>query len=408
MLDQTTLLVGYSTTTLILSLALLVAARAQRRFGGLDLWSIAGLLIGIVPLEVASYDYLPSPPPNLVIHLTVLAGMVCLRAGMAAYTEQSFPRRLYLGVGLAWLLCDALAEWIGVRLQFRVGVLGVLVAATLVDSGLLLARSPLWALPAHRVTARLLFLLAAGVSVRAVGIAVFGRSDAVFGPHLIIPFGLLLVQGMHAVLGVSLMLMVWSRLDRELQDHVDRLEAELVRDLLTGALNRRGLQREAELIFKGAGRYEWPVSLICLDIDHFKYVNDTHGHDVGDAVLKILVATIQPHLRASDRIARLGGEEFAVFLPGTGLEAAASVAERLRRSVEETSVALTEGALRFTCSFGIAERRQEEAELAPLLTRADQALYEAKRAGRNCVCRSAGSMEMEPERAPSISARIVP
>ena len=386
MLDQTTLLLGYSTTTLILSLALLVAARTQRRFAGLDLWSVAGLLIGIVPLEIASYDYLPRPPPNVVIHLTVLAGIVCLRAGISAYTERAFPLRRYLGIGLLWLCADALAGALEVRLQFRVGVVGVLVAATLIDAGLDLARSPLWALTAHRVTARLFYLLAAGAGLRAIGIAVFGRSKALFGPQLIIPFGLLLVQAMHAAIGVSLMLMVWSRLDRELQDHVHRLEAELVRDLLTGALNRRGLQREAELIFNGAERYDWPVSLICLDIDHFKYVNDAHGHDVGDAVLKILVATVQPYLRASDRVARLGGEEFAIFLPGTGLQAATAVAERLRKSVEETSVSLTDGALRFTCSFGIAERRDDEDELAPLLTRADQALYEAKRAGRNRVC----------------------
>jgi diguanylate cyclase (GGDEF)-like protein len=389
MLDQRTLLVGYSTTTLILSLALLLAARSQRRYEGLDLWSCAGLLVGLVPLEVTWREMLAPWLPWVLTHLTALAGIVCLRAGISRYLEREFPLRRYLGLGLVWLTLDSLAEWTGVPMQFRTGVVIALVSATALDTGLQLVRSPhLWSMRAHRVTARLMLLLALLAGLRAAGVTAFGRLTGPFGPGLVFPYGLLGFQALHAAIGVSLMMMVWSRLSSELQGHVDRLEEELLRDSLTGALNRRGLQREAVPVFADACQQEQPVSLICLDIDHFKYVNDAHGHDVGDAVLRILVATIQPHLRIGDRVARMGGEEFAVLLPGTGQEAALAVAERLRRSVEESSVSLADGALRFTCSFGVAGRRPDETELAPLLTRADHALYEAKRSGRNRVCRA--------------------
>ncbi|MCC2670362.1 MAG: putative diguanylate cyclase, domain [Armatimonadetes bacterium] len=387
MLDPRTLLVGYSITTLILSLAILLAARSQRRFAGLELWSFAGLLIGIVPLQIAANGLTAAAPTSLVVQLTILAGTLFMRAGFSAYTERPLPWRRYLAFCVVWLPCEVLLQHATAPLGWRVGLLGVSVAVISVDAGMQLVKSPqLWELPAHRATARLLFVLAAGVGLRAVSLVVMARPVGQIGAALINPYGLLLFQGLHASIGVSLLMMVWSRLDRELQAHVDHLEDEIVRDPLTGALNRRGLLRAAETELAGELRHEGPVSLICLDIDHFKAVNDTHGHDAGDAVLRILMATIQPHLRPGDRIARLGGEEFAVFLPGTGLEAALAVAERLRRSVEETSVSLADGMLRFTCSFGVAERLRADEGLPPILTRADHALYRAKHLGRNRVC----------------------
>jgi len=390
MLDQRTLLVGYSVTSLILSLALMLAARSQRRFRGLQLWGCAGFLMGTIPLQIAAHDFFAFAPPPFMVHVTVLAAVICLRTGMSRYTERTFPRRRYQAVSLAWVLCELLLMMTGVRLAYRAGLLGLLLSLVLVDTGLQLVRSPrLWTLLPHRITARLCFALAVGVDFRALAITIQGKGSLPFGPALINPYAVLLYQVLFSSLGMSLMMMVWARLDRELQEHVDHLEDQIIRDPLTGALNRRGLERSAELSFTGAHRYDWPMSVICLDIDHFKRVNDAHGHGVGDTVLQLVVSVVQPHLRASDRVARMGGEEFAIFLPGTDLEAALAVAERLRRSVEETAVTLPGEVIRFTCSFGVAERLPGETSLTPLLARADQALYEAKRTGRNRVC-SAG------------------
>jgi diguanylate cyclase (GGDEF)-like protein len=387
MLDQRTLLVGYSITSLILSLAVLIAARAQRRFRGLELWGCAGLLMGTIPLQIAAHDFFALAPPPLVIHLTVLTAVVCLRVGIGRYTERPFPARLYQTLCVVWLLCELLLLALGVRLAYRAGLLGALLAFALVDTGMQLVRSPrLWTLLPHRTSAALFFAMAVGVCMRALSVMIRGRGGLAFGPTLINPYAVLMFQVMNSCLGMSLMLMVWARLDRELQEHVDHLEDQIIRDPLTGALNRRGLERAAELSFAGANHYEWPVSVICLDIDHFKRVNDAYGHGVGDTVLTRVVSAIEPHLRGSDRVARTGGEEFAVFLPGTDLEAATAIAERLRKSLEMTAVTLPGDVLRFTCSFGVAERLPGETSLTPLLDRADLALYEAKRTGRNRVC----------------------
>jgi diguanylate cyclase (GGDEF)-like protein len=389
MLDQHTLLVGYSITSLILSFGLVVAARAQRRFRGLELWGWAGLLMGTIPLQIAARGVSPLAPPAVVVHLTVLSAVLCLRIGMSRYTEQPLPRRRYQVALLAWLLAELLLIAAGARLSLRAGLLGVLLSGILFDTGRQLARSPrLWALVTHRITAGLCYTLAVGTDLRAVVIMIHGRGTLAFGPTLVNPFAVLLFQVLQSTLGMSLMMMVWARLDQELQEHVDHLEDQIVRDPLTGALNRRGLERAAHQFLAGSFYQDRPLSVICLDIDHFKQVNDRYGHGVGDVVLQRVVGAIQPHLRARDQVARMGGEEFAVFLPGLDLEAAALLAERLRRAMEEISLPVPRGPLRFTCSFGVSARSSPHEDLTSLLSRADTALYAAKRAGRNRVCHS--------------------
>jgi diguanylate cyclase (GGDEF)-like protein len=121
-----------------------------------------------------------------------------------------------------------------------------------------------------------------------------------------------------------------------------------------------------------------------IDIDHFKRVNDTYGHEAGDAVLKALAASLQLAAREGDVVARLGGEEFVLLLPSATKEVAAAVAERLRGHVQALSVATGGSTVQVTASFGVSLQAQGE-EWSTALQRADVALYEAKRGGRNRV-----------------------
>jgi diguanylate cyclase (GGDEF)-like protein len=166
------------------------------------------------------------------------------------------------------------------------------------------------------------------------------------------------------------------------------LEVLATRDSLTGAHNRRSFLHLAGLELDRARRTTRPFSLLMVDIDRFKSINDTHGHPVGDEVIRTLARTCQGALRSVDVLGRLGGEEFAIVLPETGTEGALRVAERLRRSLAETVVPVDGKALTFTVSMGVAEWRPGEG-LDPLLSRGDQALYAAKNTGRNKVCTAA-------------------
>ncbi|HET7586199.1 MAG TPA: sensor domain-containing diguanylate cyclase [Gemmatimonadaceae bacterium] len=162
--------------------------------------------------------------------------------------------------------------------------------------------------------------------------------------------------------------------------------AELaVIDPLTGLLNRRGFEAKLSELLESTDRYGLPTSLIMIDVDHFKTVNDSYGHDAGDAVLQGLGKVIRQTVRTLDVVARYGGEELAVLLPGTGLREAEEAAERLRLAIGGRLVPAGRNRLRVTVSLGVACYPRSVTERAGLVPQADRALYEAKRGGRNCV-----------------------
>ncbi|WP_353512873.1 GGDEF domain-containing protein [Thermus sp. LT1-2-5] len=161
------------------------------------------------------------------------------------------------------------------------------------------------------------------------------------------------------------------------------LEAQLdaYTDFLTGLRNRRYLELVLERELFRVQRYGRPLSLITLDLDGFKGVNDTFGHEAGDRVLKALAECLERHIRQSDRAVRLGGEEFAVLLPETELPQALALAERLRQAVALLKVPPVP---QLSASFGVAQAAPTDSPLS-LLKRADEALYRAKRKGKNRV-----------------------
>ena len=156
-------------------------------------------------------------------------------------------------------------------------------------------------------------------------------------------------------------------------------------DPLTGLLNRRRFLEQAEKEFLRSQRYQHELAAVMLDIDHFKTINDTHGHFVGDQVLIALSRAAENLLRDIDILCRWGGEEFVILMPETPLAGAAILAERLREMLARLTVDTTAGTVRFTVSAGVAARCEPDAGLTDILQRADTALYAAKQHGRNRI-----------------------
>ena len=163
-------------------------------------------------------------------------------------------------------------------------------------------------------------------------------------------------------------------LQEEIVAQAERLEALLFEDPLTGLSNRRFILTQLAGMISGARRHHRDLTAVVIDVDHFKAVNDTHGHAKGDKVLAAVAHALRDHLRAEDQLGRLGGEEFLALLPETGFDTAGAAAEKLRASVEEVGV---------TVSIGWAAWDGEAPDV--LLQRADDALYAAKARGRDCV-----------------------
>jgi diguanylate cyclase (GGDEF)-like protein len=165
---------------------------------------------------------------------------------------------------------------------------------------------------------------------------------------------------------------------------VQRLTRMAMHDALTGAWNRRWFDHWLTEEVGRAGRYSRELTLLMFDLDHFKRVNDTHGHQAGDEVLAAVSACCTNIIRTTDTLARYGGEEFCVMLPETGREAALILAERLRAGVEKLEIMTANLSLRVTISLGVACFSPGMGDQA-LLHAADQALYQAKEGGRNRV-----------------------
>jgi diguanylate cyclase (GGDEF)-like protein len=163
----------------------------------------------------------------------------------------------------------------------------------------------------------------------------------------------------------------------------NKLLALAYRDALTGLYNRRYFDRSFVSEFNRANRYGRSLSLLIIDIDHFKKVNDTHGHDAGDKVLKIVAKIIDTSIRQNDAAARFGGEEICVLLPETGLQAAVSTAEKIRKRIELESGALTR--IPATVSIGVSSLVPSHDLKEKFFQAADKALYKAKNSGRNRV-----------------------
>ena len=220
-----------------------------------------------------------------------------------------------------------------------------------------------------------------------VSLALYGIAVASGLSHFIDPTGHsvqeLLALGQAYVSNVVIIVVligVTTILQRQVR-HSDRLEEQVHTDVLTGLPNRRLLGRLIAEEAARAERYRRPFSIVIFDLDHFKLVNDQHGHPVGDEVLKAIGPLLAGYVRETDTLGRWGGEEFLVLLPEMDVSAASQMADRLRQVVETASFPED---IHVTASFGAAQYRKGEA-IADLLQRADKALYAAKDAGRNRV-----------------------
>ncbi len=171
----------------------------------------------------------------------------------------------------------------------------------------------------------------------------------------------------------------------QVQEKRKALEKEVLIDQLTGIANRRALKRRLKEEIQRYHRYRQFFSVILFDIDHFKSVNDRFGHWAGDKCLKELIRRVKPMLRDTDFLARWGGEEFVIVFPGTDVESALGVAERLRKAIENTRFVYQKQEIAVTVSVGVTEVKPGDQGLEAIFNRADKAMYQAKHNGRNMV-----------------------
>jgi diguanylate cyclase (GGDEF)-like protein len=368
---------AYVATLVWLALALVarIALRASLTLAAAN--AASALALTLHALRGVAPDGLTYWPSDVL----AVASFALLGAGTQAITTRRLawlPAMLAVTAAAAALLL-ALPDGAGTHWRSRI-VHGTGAALTLA-AGLAAWRQLGAAAEGRRTPAALalpLFLLSLLLAGRAVETFVHPGSTA----DLRVPtafnlaclwaaFVLVLLQ--NAALAMLVLMRLVSRIERLLQ-----------RDPLTDTLNRRAFDQALEQahawLRRGRG-----YALVMIDMDRFKQLNDTLGHAAGDAALRQMVEELQPCVREVDRFGRLGGEEFCVLLPDTGIAGAALVAERMRALVHETPLRWLEQDWPLSASFGIAEAEPGDASGAAVLARADAALYRAKKQGRNVV-----------------------
>jgi diguanylate cyclase (GGDEF)-like protein len=188
----------------------------------------------------------------------------------------------------------------------------------------------------------------------------------------------------------------------ELQEQLvtarEQLRVQATHDSLTGLFNRMAILEALDREVTRSIREKKPIAVIMADLDHFKDINDTHGHQAGDVVLRETARRMSASLRAYDSVGRYGGEEFLMVVPGSGLDAALELAERLRQGVSAEPVCVDAAMISTTVSLGLAVSTAENCRPDQLLYQADEALYAAKRAGRNRI-ETASRTELSPPAA---------
>jgi diguanylate cyclase (GGDEF)-like protein len=226
----------------------------------------------------------------------------------------------------------------------------------------------------------------AGLFLTAISVAfiVVGNS------YLISPYSAnAIITGAVAIVYISAFFYAFSA--KSISFHHSMVEANskladmASKDPLTGLFNARAYYSLCDRALMQARRAEMPLAMLFIDLDHFKRINDTHGHEAGDTVLKAVAACLLEGARQSDIIGRIGGEEFSVLLPDTELEGARQLAEKLRQDIEYLMPDIGSTCLPITASIGVAEAKPHQQTVAEVQHQADECMYLAKRAGRNRV-----------------------
>lgn len=380
-LDPRTLIVSASLSALLMAVVFFFQARSfPQRIRGLREWGFAFLTIFAATMLIGLHGRIPDFVAIVLANIALQAGYLACFVGLRRFRERSVDfRPLAALLALNFLL---LLYFLYVKdsLEARIAIITA--------SNILICGACLTTVLRGRPTATLRFgeAFTAVFIVAAAAVAALRGAIAIWiEPNLNDVMAATGAQSFDTAAGalcifalaIGLVLMAYDRLK-------DELEFLVRHDYLTGTLTRRSFFDLLEAELSRSQRSHCAPALLVLDLDHFKQVNDSHGHQMGDQVLQQFAKVVQACLRRPDLLGRFGGEEFLVLLPDTPRQAANIVAERICAAVADACVSGESSGVRYTVSIGVATA-EDGIGVEQLLRRADEALYRAKARGRNRV-----------------------
>lgn len=384
---------GCAVSIVLVSIALLALffQLTTKTYPGSGFWTASLALLACTFLSLLLRGRIPEAVGILTTNYCLFLGLCLFYDGIARFHDRAgrFPvNPLNHGLALATVAMLMLSFYAADNIGLRIALFNVFQIFIAVRLCALIASvAPRKGRAIHLLLGSV-FLTLTAISIARIytvltapPILFMARDD--IGLRLIMLIGLIL----GLVIWFSILLLTHHRIEEELEDARNRAEHVSRTDRLTGLWNRYHFEAQAKLEIERSIRYGYAISLLMLDIDHFKRVNDYHGHFVGDDILRQVAQCASESMRASDLLCRWGGEEFVALVPGTAAEAA-KAAENLRKCIEQHDFPKVG---KTTISIGVAKLREAE-DMSDWMRRADSALYRAKSNGRNRVEKEAPEM----------------
>jgi diguanylate cyclase (GGDEF)-like protein len=385
-LDIRSLTVVLTFVSALLSIVLFLIWRSRKTYPGFGFWTAGNALNAAGFMLMALRGMIPNVLSIILANLLVLSGSVLFLEGVRCFRGVAGRRILIFSLVILQALGMAYYTYVIDNVGVRIIIFSMFVAAV---SGLvaweLFRNAPRGLRFSLRFTGSLFATYAILMVSRVIFTFLSPDPHDLLAPNLIqtLTFLISLLLGITWTFGF--VMLNSERLEVDLKKAHVELQRLAATDFLTGIANRRRFFEAGEREIQRARRYGHPLVALMLDLDHFKQVNDTYGHAVGDKVLVAITAAIRNLLRDIDVFGRLGGEEFVILQQETDLAGGRATAERLRAAVAETAVDAGNTVLKVTISIGVALLSPDDSGLDEVLKRADDAMYEAKRSGRNRV-----------------------
>jgi len=381
-LDIRTLVLIHVGVTVGQAVVLVYLWSVQRNYPPAKDWAIGSLMFAVGLLLFSLRNQAPIVLTEIISNLFLLPGLMLFNFGIVKATDRKPP--LNFGLALCTVAVGFLAWFTLGSPNYPAGVLIQNLVFLTLD--LYTAYACLRARTAKgnhtfRIIGILFIVLAIACSWRVAG-GVFGLT---FSSSPTLPRLLWIATSLISFPMITVLLTLHT--SQRLQEEI---HAQARHDTLTDAYNRRAFTEFADKEWSRSVRHGYPLSILVVDIDHFKNFNDQHGHQTGDDALVQVSKCAQAALRSNDIWCRYGGEEFIALLPNTTRDQATAVAERLRRTVENTMISSPHGSLNVSVSIGVAQRSSNHSSLSEVLAISDAALYKAKAAGRNRVVADSG------------------
>ncbi|WP_295996283.1 diguanylate cyclase [Rugamonas sp.] len=374
MLNQDTLLLVQISIPLLTTALLIAAAFYTDSAQEQRLWAVGNVLT-CAGMALTALKHVPPLVDQVLSYGALALGLAVVLRGLRVFCMEELAWRWVALIAVAAMLPTGYFSLIVPDLRARLCVSGAYFALLNWYCAYTLARHGNW---------RAITTAVAGFTV--LGLALFLRAaylllrpgEALDAEGVLMQATLFVVPQAQVCIAFGLVLMVARR-------YAERLHRLSAMDHLTGALNRLGLEVQGQRVLQRAQRSERSVTVMMVDVDYFKQINDNYGHPVGDEVLRQLARLLRAELRPFDLMARYGGEEFVLVLDGLAQREAALVAERLRTTIAQQTVTLAGHQIRYTASFGVVCAADAGYDLTRLIALGDAAMYEAKRGGRNRV-----------------------